>query len=233
MHWHRLLVEWPSLEVIRNRVNVALRNMVSGYGGDESAVGLDDIRGPLQPYWLYDSILCLGLWTPLKFLQVSHVLCQYLGLQPPNSLTRETTLQNKSQLVHCRCKADTSPSLNAMDWAKEAPGCQYLRKVCRCCTEMEMPCASKGESHTSHWSPEGRSSYSWALHCLPSSLYNAEHWHLSKTQQKKMDIKTGILKAILLFIFWWSSSYMLLLDAIHFLIGQKSHGNQARNCDKN
>ena len=43
-------MESLSLEVFKKRISVVLRNMVSGYGGDESAVGLDDIRGPLQPY---------------------------------------------------------------------------------------------------------------------------------------------------------------------------------------
>jgi len=38
-------VQSPSLEVFQNRVDVALRNVVSGHGGDGLAVGLDDLRG--------------------------------------------------------------------------------------------------------------------------------------------------------------------------------------------
>jgi len=43
---HRLLrevVESPSLEVFEH-VDVALRDMVSGHGGDALGVGLDDLR---------------------------------------------------------------------------------------------------------------------------------------------------------------------------------------------
>lgn len=35
----------PSLEVFKNCVDVALRNMVSGHGGDGLTVGLDDLSG--------------------------------------------------------------------------------------------------------------------------------------------------------------------------------------------
>jgi len=37
LQWHRLpreVVESPSLEVLKNCVDVALRNVVSGHGGD-------------------------------------------------------------------------------------------------------------------------------------------------------------------------------------------------------
>ena len=50
--WHRLLreaVESLSLEVFKKRVDVALRAMVSGHGGDGLTVGLDDLIGPFQP----------------------------------------------------------------------------------------------------------------------------------------------------------------------------------------
>ena len=49
---HRLpreVVELLSLEVFQNRVNVALRDMVSGHGGDGLMVGLGDLRGLFQP----------------------------------------------------------------------------------------------------------------------------------------------------------------------------------------
>jgi len=50
--WHRLPGEEMqslSLEVFQNRVNVAPRDMVSGHGGNGLVVGLDDLRGLLQP----------------------------------------------------------------------------------------------------------------------------------------------------------------------------------------
>ena len=43
MHWLRLsreVVESPSMEVLRNRVDVALRDVVGGHGGDGLMVGL-------------------------------------------------------------------------------------------------------------------------------------------------------------------------------------------------
>jgi len=40
----REVVQSPSLEVFQNRVDVALRDVVSGL-----AVGLDDLRGLFQP----------------------------------------------------------------------------------------------------------------------------------------------------------------------------------------
>ena len=43
--WHRLpreVVGSPSLEVFKNRGDVALRDVVSGHGGDGSVVGPDD-----------------------------------------------------------------------------------------------------------------------------------------------------------------------------------------------
>jgi len=43
------VVQSPSLEVFRNRVDVALRDVVSGHGGGGLMIGLDDLRGPFQP----------------------------------------------------------------------------------------------------------------------------------------------------------------------------------------
>ena len=39
----------PSLQVFKERVDVALRDMVSGHGGDGLKVGLDDPSGLSQP----------------------------------------------------------------------------------------------------------------------------------------------------------------------------------------
>ena len=52
MHWNRLLrevVESPSLEEFKNRVEMALRDIVSGHGGDGLMVGLDGLHGLFQP----------------------------------------------------------------------------------------------------------------------------------------------------------------------------------------
>ena len=40
---------FPSLEVFKNCVDVALRDVVSECGGEGMVVGLDDLRGLLQP----------------------------------------------------------------------------------------------------------------------------------------------------------------------------------------
>lgn len=47
-HWNRLpkdMVESPSLEAFKNRVDVALKDVVSGHGGGGLVVGLDDLSG--------------------------------------------------------------------------------------------------------------------------------------------------------------------------------------------
>ena len=43
------VVQSPSLEVFKSRVDVALRDVVSGHGGDRVVVGLDDLRRLFQP----------------------------------------------------------------------------------------------------------------------------------------------------------------------------------------
>ena len=52
MQWYRLpreVAELPSLKVFKNHVYVALKDMVSGHGGDGLVVGLDGLRGLFQP----------------------------------------------------------------------------------------------------------------------------------------------------------------------------------------
>ena len=43
------MVESPSLEAFKKHGDVALRDMVSGHGGDGLVVGLDGLRGLFQP----------------------------------------------------------------------------------------------------------------------------------------------------------------------------------------
>ena len=45
----REVVQSPFLEVFQSRVDVALRDVVSGHGGDGRAVGPGDLRGLFQP----------------------------------------------------------------------------------------------------------------------------------------------------------------------------------------
>ena len=52
LQWHRLhreVVESPSLEVFQSRVDVALRDVVSGHGGGGLAVGPGDLRAIFHP----------------------------------------------------------------------------------------------------------------------------------------------------------------------------------------
>ena len=51
-YWNGLareVVESPSLEEFKNRVEMALRDIVSGHGGDGLMVGLDGLHGLFQP----------------------------------------------------------------------------------------------------------------------------------------------------------------------------------------
>jgi len=43
--WHREVGESPSMEVLKNHMDVALRDGVSGYGRDGLMVGLGDLSG--------------------------------------------------------------------------------------------------------------------------------------------------------------------------------------------
>jgi len=45
----REVVESPSLEVFKKRVDIALQDMFSRHGGVGCMVGLDDLRGLFQP----------------------------------------------------------------------------------------------------------------------------------------------------------------------------------------
>ena len=50
--WLRLpteVVRSPPMELFKNRVDVALRDAVSAYGGDDLMVGLDHLSGLFQP----------------------------------------------------------------------------------------------------------------------------------------------------------------------------------------
>ena len=43
------MAESPSLEVFKNCVDMALRDVVSGHGGDGLVIGLDDLSGLFLP----------------------------------------------------------------------------------------------------------------------------------------------------------------------------------------
>ena len=52
LQWHRLhreVVQSLSLEVFQSRVDVALRDVASGHGGDGLVVGPGDLRDIFQP----------------------------------------------------------------------------------------------------------------------------------------------------------------------------------------
>lgn len=51
-HWKSLLreeVESPDLEIFKEHVDVALKDINSGHGGDSFMVGLGDFKGLFQP----------------------------------------------------------------------------------------------------------------------------------------------------------------------------------------
>jgi len=53
MYWNRLpreLTKSLSMEVFKSCVDVALRDMVRGHGGDGLRVGLGDLSGLFQPW---------------------------------------------------------------------------------------------------------------------------------------------------------------------------------------
>lgn len=52
--WNRLprdVFEWPSLEVFNGHVDVVLRDVLSGRGGDGLVVELDDLWSNFQSWW--------------------------------------------------------------------------------------------------------------------------------------------------------------------------------------
>jgi len=56
-------VESPSLEAFKNRVDVALRDMGSGHGGNGLMVGLDDLGSMiLTPIWNLKVSFLGGWW---------------------------------------------------------------------------------------------------------------------------------------------------------------------------
>ena len=52
----REVVEYPFLEAFKNCRDVALRDVVSGHGGDGLGLDLDGLSGLFQPKQCYDSI---------------------------------------------------------------------------------------------------------------------------------------------------------------------------------
>ena len=56
-HWSRLpweVVESPFLEIFKRKAHAALGNVISGCAGAGLMVGLDDLRGLVQPSWFND-----------------------------------------------------------------------------------------------------------------------------------------------------------------------------------
>jgi len=80
----REVMDSTSLEVFRSHVDVTLRDIVNGHGGDGLMVGLDDLRSFFQLWWFYDSMILPTLWTStaqdasFSYILVSKYLWQML-----------------------------------------------------------------------------------------------------------------------------------------------------------
>lgn len=81
MNLLREVMESQCLELFKNRIDLALRDMVGGHGGDRLTVGLGDLRDLFQPQWCYDlstifarqntNVKTFSAWNGSGKLQVS------------------------------------------------------------------------------------------------------------------------------------------------------------------
>ena len=77
MQWHRLprkVMESLSLEVLKNHGDVALRNMISGHGGD--GLGLDLVILQLFSNLNDSVILCTRIWGQLGWMKPKQIHSQ-------------------------------------------------------------------------------------------------------------------------------------------------------------